>query len=128
MVARRAWLHRIIRDFTDPLLLAGTLAAVIRARWLFVRAVRAGLIAMPSDPIAEAEAAKRQAEDAIRRANLVQPPPADVPANEGVGGGAAPWPPASPPMEQPPGENRHVPHEEPILRNAIASLGENWAA
>jgi len=121
-VARRPWLHRIIRDVTDPVLFAGTLGAIVRVRRRTIKAIKLGLIRMPSDPLNDLERARRDA-DARTRAQ----------AHSGVPNvDAAPQPapqsnvvPMQPPPQQPEEglvRGPHVPHEEPLLRSAIAQL------
>jgi hypothetical protein len=125
MVARNAQLHRAIRLFTDPVLLVGTLVAIVRVRYMFVRAVNAGAIQLPMSPLEQYEQAKRQAAEATR--NFVQPTAADVPPNSAAGDAAAPPAASNVTVLYEAPKREHVPHVEPTLAGAMAQIQDSYA-
>ena len=126
---RHPKIHRIFRIFSDPLLIAGILAAIVRVRLRYIAAVRAGLIRMPADPLADFYAAERRAEEVTRQ----QPPPqhdaapaAAAGAGADAGGYVPPYAAAAPAVNDNVTQIRagHVPHVEPDLAAAVNQLFE----
>lgn len=114
--------HRVFRVFSDPLLLLGIAFAIVRVRLRFIVAVRAGLVAMPEDPLMDLL-------DAQQRVEHMTAPTPPAQADAGAAGGdyvppyAAAATPATPTVDNvSPIRPPHVPHVEPTLASAIDQL------
>lgn len=126
IVARHTKAQKILRFFTDPVLLVGTSGAVARNRITTIRLMQLGRLPMPEDPVADYEEALRAAEAATR---TVQPTPDVAPAAAPTAAGSYTAPPAAAANAAPIDHSNktHVPHEEPLLRNAVAQMFESVA-
>lgn len=119
---RHSKFHRVFRVFSDPLLLLGIAFAIVRVRLRFIVAVRAGLVAMPEDPLMDLLDAQQRAE------HMTAPtPPAQADAAAAGNGYVPPYADVAPtaaatvdnvsPIRPP-----HVPHVEPVLADALSQL------
>lgn len=95
LVARKPILHKILREYTDPVLLAGATGAVVRRRQIDVAQIRAGVKPMPKDELAEARARRATAEEVRFDQNLT----ADA-ARTGTEGATIVTPPPPPHTQQ----------------------------